>query len=130
MVLKAFQVWSRASLFKDKVNYSQNYTAVTKDIINKIKLYRQSCSKYFDEQIFYSPQVKQIVTISNKMVYTSCHTSCRMTWPLKDWRGAVCPSLLCFSQEWILGKGNKSHLSQKFHWNCSSCSEDMKVFFV
>ena len=74
--------------------------------------------------------MKRIVIISNKMVYTSCHTSCRMNWPLKDWRGSVCPSLSCFSQEWILGKCNKSHLSQKFHWNCSSCSEDMKVFFL
>ena len=73
--------------------------------------------------------MKRIVIISNKMVYTSCHTICRMTWPLKDWRGSVCLSLSYFSQEWILGKGHKSPLSQKFHWNCWSCSEDVKGFF-
>ena len=51
------------------------------------------------------------------------------------------PSLLCgfsrsvFSQERVkpcffcgFNYYHKSHLSWKFHWNSSSCSEDMKIF--
>ena len=86
LALKAFQVWSKTSFQKYKINSSQNifiyrffiYRYLTiqsanKDVKSKRNFADNHVHKFWEflmvEQIFHSPKVEQIVVFSNKLVY-------------------------------------------------------------